>query len=145
MSLLFEDVESDHRLPAGVDVPPAPDRPRLRAGRDGEDHDETLPLPDGSQPTGWSPPAGGQSGEGFDLEYNQPDSTTRYKNDNEIRDYRGGGRKQGRLYKPFADRKTKLYLEPRGQITTSVKVLLPRTNCKLNLSSCRASVPRRWR
>ena len=61
----------------------------------------------------------------FDLDYNQPDFTTRYENDNEIQDYRGGGRKQARLYKP--DRKTKLYLEPRGQITTSVKVILTRS------------------
>ena len=44
----------------------------------------------------------------------------KYKADNEIQDYRGGGRKQSRLYRP--DKKTKLYLEPRGHITTSVKV-----------------------
>ena len=46
----------------------------------------------------------------------------KYKADNEIQDYRGGGRKQSRLYRP--DKKTKLYLEPRGHITTSVKVRL---------------------
>ena len=60
----------------------------------------------------------------FDLDYNQGDFTSRYKTDNEIQDYRGGGRQQARLYKP--DRKTKLYLEPRGQFTTSVKVILTR-------------------
>ena len=61
----------------------------------------------------------------FDLEYNQPDFSTPYTpywKDNEVQDSKGDGRKQARLYKP--DRKTKLYLEPRGQITTSVKVIL---------------------
>ena len=48
---------------------------------------------------------------------------------NEIRHYRGDGRKQSRLYKPGAEKKTKLYLEPQsGQITTSARVIVTITS-----------------
>ena len=55
----------------------------------------------------------------------KPEKENYKKENNEIQHYRGDGRKQSRLYKPAAEKKTKLYLEPQsGQITTSARVIV---------------------
>ena len=61
-----DDVETgeDELFEVVVDVvPPTPDSPSLRAGQDGEDHDESLPLPAGDQLLAGPAQAHGQSGD----------------------------------------------------------------------------------